>query len=302
MQTPANKKPPFFVLGSQRSGTTMLRLMMNNHPNLAIPHETGFFVQFREAIDQYGDLAVKENAAKLLEDISRHHLVRRGGHITNREAILDHPIRSFPDLIDAILTEYAISHGKQRWGDKTPCYTLYIEVLWKLFPGCKIIHLVRDGRDVALSQRKIEWMSNSLPTLAADWQMKTLICHKVGSVLGKDHFLELKYENLVTDTESTLRSICGFLDEPFTDDMLEYHRNAKAVVPSASLKWHGNSVQAPDPDKLYKWQSKMSKSDRIIFEQVAGQALKLFGYELEGHKSTLASRLKSLYYATVVRW
>jgi len=167
------------LLGSQRSGTTMLRLMINNHPNLAVPHETAFMTVFYHKLQEYGDLSKRENAAHLLEDISQYHLVVRGNHITDKSAILSYPISSFSNLINAIMSEYAKAQGKSRWGDKTPYYTPDIDILWQLFPGCKIIHLIRDGRDVLLSQLKINWLSNSVPQLAEDWRWKTTICHKV---------------------------------------------------------------------------------------------------------------------------
>lgn len=298
----SSRKTPFFVLGSQRSGTTMLRLMLNQHPHLCVPHETGFMTRFYREQHRYGDLSVPDNAARLLDAIARTPKIAKGGHILDREAILSRPIRAYPDLIDAIMDEYAKAQGKPRWGDKTPFYTLDIDILWTLFPGCKIIHLVRDGRDVLLSQRNISWCSNSVPRLAEDWRWKTTVCHKVGSVLGPAHFLELRYEDLVRDTEGALKAICRFLDEPFAPQMLHYHEHAPGAVPSDSLQWHRNSVKAPDPSKLYAWKRRLSPADRIIFEQNAGPALDLFGYERENHPSTLGSRLKNLYYALVVRW
>ncbi len=298
----SSRKPPFFVLGSQRSGTTMLRLMLNRHPELCVPHETGFMTRFFGELHNYGDLSHRDNAARLLDDIARTPKIAKGGHILDREAILSRPISTYSELIDAIMDEYTQAQGKTRWGDKTPFYTLDIDVLWKLFPGCKIIHLVRDGRDVLLSQRKISWCSNSVPRLADDWRWKTTVCHKVGSVLGASHFLELRYEDLVRDTEATLGTICDFLGEAFDPAMLHHHESATADVPTGSLQWHRNSVKAPDPAKLFAWKRWLSPADRIIFEQIAGPTLDLFGYEREHQPSTLGSRLKNLYYAVLVRW
>jgi len=302
MSQDANRQPPFFILGAQRSGTTMLRLMLNCHAELAVPHETAFMTAFYRRLSEYGDLSNESNAARLLDDIAEHHLVRRGGHVIDRDAILAHPIAEFPDLVDAIMTEYARSQGKSRWGDKTPYYTPDIDLLWQLFPRARFIHMVRDGRDVVLSQQTMSWMSNSLPRLAADWCWKTTVCHKVGTVLGERQYLELHYEDLVAEPETTLRQICEFLEIGFEPAMLEHERVASGVVPSESLQWHRTSVQAPDRSKLYAWKRRLSRADQIIFEQVAGPALDLFGYERTDARSTLGSRLKNLYYSTLVRW
>ncbi len=292
---------PFFLLGAQRSGTTMLRLMLNGHPRIAVPHETAFITVFQNKSSEYGDLADRRNATRLLDDIASHHLVVRGGHIKDKEAILSHRIRSFSDLVRAIMGEYARAEGKNRWGDKTPFYTEDIDVLWNLFPGCQFIHLIRDGRDVALSQTGISWLPNNVPQIAADWRHKTTICHKVGSVLPPGHFLEIRYEDLVTSPERTLNTICHFLGEPYSADMLFYHHTAERVVPQESLKWHRNSVRPPDPSKIGEWRDKLSRTDRILFEQIAGDALERFGYDREKLPSSLASRVRNAVYFGIRR-
>jgi hypothetical protein len=294
------QKPPLFLLGSQRSGTTMLRLMLNNHPSLAIPHESAFITIYFKKLAEYGDLTDRKNAARLLDDVSRHPLVRRGKLIIDPHAILDRPIRTYRDFVDAIFQAYAQALGKPRWGDKTPFYTPDIDVIRGIFPDAKILHLVRDGRDVVLSQKSIEWMSNNLPKLALDWQWKTTIAHKVGAVL-KDDFLEIRYEDLVLKPEETLRKICKFIDELYDPAMLHYSDNAKDVVPAESLKWHRNSIRPPDPSQLFKWRAQLSKAERIIFEQLAGEALDLFGYEREHLQPTAASRALKVYYTLLKR-
>jgi hypothetical protein len=296
----ASKKPPIFLLGSQRSGTTMLRLMMNNHPNLAIPHESAFITIYYRKLGDYGDLGNKGNARRLLSDVSQHPLVRRGQLIGNPEAILSRPIASYRDFIDAIFQTYADSLGKARWGDKTPFYTPDIDLLHRIFPSAKFLHLVRDGRAVVLSQKSIEWMSGNLPKLILDWRWKTTIAHKVGSVLG-DNFLEIRYEDLVLQSEKMLRRICEFIDESYDEAMLSYSEKAGEVVPTDSLKWHRNSIKPPDPSQLDRWKTDMTRAERIIFEQLAGDTLDLFGYEREHLAPTMASRALKLYYVLLKR-
>lgn len=294
------RKPPVFVLGSQRSGTTMLRLMLNNHPNLAIPHESAFITIYFRRLADYGDLGCRDNARRLLEEVARHPLVLRGKLIADPEAVLARPIRSYRDFVDAIFGCYANARGKVRWGDKTPFYTPDIDIIRTVFPDAKIVHLVRDGRDVVLSQKSIEWMSGNLPKLVLDWRWKTTIAHKVGAVIGQD-FLEVRYEDLVCQPEEVLRRICTFLGEVYDSAMLSYSASAKTVVPSESLKWHRNSVRPPDPTQLQKWKSHLSKAERIVFEQLAGETLDLFGYERENLAPTMGSRALKVYYTLLRR-
>ena len=293
--------PPFFIVGAQRSGTTMLRLMLNSHPDVAIPFESVFIVEFFRRLDAYGDLGDPRNAARLLDDIASHRMVKKGGLITDRDAILRRPIRSYTDLVDAIFSTYAASRGKHRWGDKTPSYVTDIDVLRAMFPTCRIVHLVRDGRDVALSNRNVEWGIRSIPRVAADWRWKALVGHKIGTVLGHDYLL-VRHEDLVVDTESTLRRVAAFLELPYAASMLEYPERGATDLPVESAKWHRNSIRAPDAGLVGLWKRTMPRADRIIFEQCAGDALEAFGYELERSPSTLGSRLKNLYFATIRRY
>lgn len=293
---------PFFIVGAQRSGTTMLRLMLNRHPQLSIPFESGFILPFFRRLHQYGDLSQPGHARHLLSDISTYWPVADWGRwIKDPEAILSCPIGGYADLVHAIFQTHARAQGKTIWGDKTPGQEADLHILWKLFPGCRIIHLVRDGRDVAQSNRRVSWGIHSLPRAASDWRWKVTLGHKIGSVLGMC-YREIKYEDLVQRPESTLREICSFLGVAYDGSMLAYHESARQEMPDGTLVWHGNSVRPPDPSLVYAWKRSMSRSDRIIFEQIAGDALDLLGYERERLTGTLGSRLKNLYYANVQRW
>ncbi|RMD63716.1 MAG: sulfotransferase [Alphaproteobacteria bacterium] len=294
---------PFFIVGVQRSGTTMLRLMLNQHPHLAIPFESGFIAEFYRKIDRYGDLHDTGNRNRLLSDIAGDDWVVRGKLIDDVTTIAKYPASDYAEIVAAIFQDYARRKGKPRWGDKTPGYVDEIDTLWKVFPGCKFIHLVRDGRDVALSLRRIAWGTSSIPRMAHEWRWKTLLAHKMGNLLG-DHFLEVRYEDLVLDTEATLRTICAFLGESYDARMLDYHvKGVKAdELPSDSIRWHRMSVRAPDPKKVFEWKTAMSEADQIIFEEIAGDALSAFGYECRGRTPTLKSRLRKLHYMLIRRW
>lgn len=295
------EKPPFFILGSQRSGTTMLRLMLNNHRNLCIPHESAFITLYYPLLQAYGDLSQKEAQQKLLADVAQHRLVVRGDLIPSQEKVLEHDIKDYRSFIEAVFSAYAAHHGKKRWGDKTPFYTPDIDVIRRIFPDCKIIHLVRDGRDVMVSQKNINWMSRNLVKLARDWQWKTTLVHKIGSIIGDD-FLEVKYETLVRQPEETLKVICEFLGEDYDPGILSYADVADQVVPSESLQWHRNSVKLPDPRKIGAWKNKLTSNEKIIFDDIAGETLELFGYERTALRHNILSLVALGYYTLVRRY
>jgi hypothetical protein len=286
---------PFFIVGMQRSGTTMLRLMLNAHHSLAVPFESGFIPLVYRDLDKYGDLSVRENAAACLSDICQRDMPKRGKLIEDIARVLGHQIRSYADLVSAIFEEYAKQMGKPRWGDKTPSYVADLDLLWRLFPTCRVIHVLRDGRDVAVSLLATEWGPKNLLKIAEDWRWNTLLGHKMGAFLG-EQYLEIRYEDLVCNPESILRQICDFLLEPYDENMLLYHTSAESQMPPGSLKWHRASVSPPDPKKVGLWKHRMSLSDRILFEQVAGHELQMFGYQRENLSPTIRSKIRKAYY------
>ena len=292
---PAPRQVPFFIVGAQRSGTTMLRLMLNSHSKLSVPFESGFVVDFYRRRAEYGDLGLRDNAARMLDDIARDPLAQKGALISDTQTILNYEFASYAGLVDAIFSEHARHNGKVRWGDKTPSYVTEIGVLDALFPDCKIVHIVRDGRDVAISNRSLDWGIQNLPRAAADWAWKVTIARKVGEVL-RDRYLELRYEDLVGAPETVLRSVCAFLGEGFESTMLEYSKTAEQEMPAQSLQWHQNSIRAPDASLIQAWRRRMSMSDQIIFSIEAGETLQDFGYDGDRLPANALSRLKYAYY------
>lgn len=293
---------PIFIVGAPRSGTTMLRLMLNAHSRIAVPFESDFIPKFYRRLGEYGDLTAPENMMRLLDDIATQEFVKRGGLVRDRPAVLARNPQSYSDLIRAIYETYAAAKGKCRWGDKDPDNVVEIDVLWRLFPGCQIVHIVRDGRGVAHSMRKMEWGSKNLMKLARDWCWRVVLAHKMGMILGPTHYLEVRYEELVRSPEATLRGICDFLGEPFDHDMLTYDRDAAAAMPASSLKFHRSSIRAPDPEKATAWQREMSAPDRVLFDEVAGQTLEEFGYRREALRGGWRSLLMRLKYTLISRW
>lgn len=287
---------PFFIVGAQRSGTTMLRLMLNQHSTLCVPFETVVIPQFYYRVSEYGDLGEPHNMAKLLDDIASTSWVRKGGLIPDSARVLRKNPVNYPQLLDAIFTTYAEKKGKGRWGDKTPTYVEHIDVLDRLFPTCQVIHIVRDGRDVALSLSGISWGSQNLLKNAAEWRWKTVLGRKMGNML-RGRYLEISYERLVAEPEGTLRGICEFLKIPFESTMMDYPESAEAAMPHNSLRWHRSSVTSPDARKAGAWRTRMDVTDQILFEQAAGDALELFGYERRRLEATWLSRIRYARYA-----
>lgn len=285
--------PAPFVVGVGRSGTTLLRLMLDAHPELTIPPETHFAPELIEA-------AGKRRASPdaLVEIVVSQ---RQWGDFGLDADELRHRLSAIDPLdastaLRAFYGLYAERVGKPRWGDKTPIYVEHMRQIQSALPEARFVHLIRDGRDVALSRiRRALDEPPSVSRMAKAWSKRIEAARRQAQEL--DHYLELRYEDLVADTETTLRQVCEFVDLDYEAAMLDYHEHAgerlsemagdlpaqggKALRPgSERLAAHALATQPPRRERVGAWREQMAPSDVAQFEQVAGDLLVELGYEL----------------------
>lgn len=287
--------PAPFVVGVSRSGTTLLRFMLDAHTELAIPPETHFLPDLIHECRREG--ATAEGAAEL---IIAH---RRFGDFGVDADELRERFRGVgttkppKKLIRAFYGLYAERQGKPRWGDKTPNYIQSMRQLNRALPEARFIHLIRDGRDAALSRRS-RAVAEPAPigVLAKRWKRRILAARRHGQRVR--HYMEARYEDLVTDPERTLRTVCEFCELDWDPEMLRYHERAerrlaeeiardlpategKAARPAAHrLEGHALITEPPRPDRLARWRTEMRAEDRDTFEGFAGDLLVELGYEV----------------------
>jgi hypothetical protein len=272
----SSTKGPVFVVGCARSGTTMLRAMLDAHPELAIPPESHFITAMWQVRRRYGHPG-PVNAEHMAADIVGTYRFGEWGipaaAVIDRVRALVRP--GFADVLDGVFRAYADEHGKHRWGDKTPNYSLDVGLLAELFPAARFVHLVRDGRNVALSLLQVPWWPNTLVEAAQVWSHWTAEARAAGRSLGSDRYLEVRYEDLVADSTLELTKICGFLGLTYRDEMLSYPtRGAGNGTPA----YHRNAQRAPVTG-LRDWSRDMSKQDLALFEAIAGPQIRAMGYD-----------------------
>ncbi|HXV19188.1 MAG TPA: sulfotransferase, partial [Candidatus Omnitrophota bacterium] len=187
--------PAPFIVGAGRSGTTLLRAMLNAHPDLSIPPETGFIpalARLRGPKDRLRDLfirAVTDFETVRIVDFPKEEFSRR------IHAIKDFDIAAG---VRAFYRMYADQSHKKRWGDKTPSYGLQMRTIERLLPEAHFIHLIRDGRDVALSTKGLWWApGRDMAALAVHWRDTVQTIRKHGPRCRR--YLEVRYEELVRD-------------------------------------------------------------------------------------------------------
>jgi len=284
------RHPAPFIVGVGRSGTTLLRLMLDSHPELAIPPETHFIPELTRAFPgrrvNPDEFAARLDAHRRWGDF---HL--EAGEVSDRVAALRRP--RVGDALRAFYELYAEHQGKARWGDKTPKYLLHMKRIQRVLPEARFIHLIRDGRDVALS--KADRSGRDVEESAVIWRKRIAKARRQSARL--DHYLELRYEDLVLDAEPTLRRACEFLDLEWDQGMLDYHRRAASrleemgdarrgagdVRPAETRRAaHARTTAPPDPGRTARWRDEMGDADRAAFEREAGELLASLGYETAG--------------------
>lgn len=280
------------IVGVPRSGTTLLRLMLDAHRALAIPPETGFLPEVARADAGSGarDAVFRSiRHAETWDDFSL-------SEDELREALAEVAPDAPADAVRAFYRLYSARLGKSRWGDKTPGYLLCLPEIARLLPEARFVHVLRDGRDVALSVRSLSFApGESLEEIAADW------CHRIRTARSHSEqvprYLEVRYESLVTEPEASLRRVCSFVDLPFDPAQLAYferapdrlleHRDRRApdgrvlVAHAQRLVQQRNVTRPPDPTRIGRWRTEMTPREREAFEGVAGPLLGELGYDTE---------------------
>jgi len=289
--------PVPFVVGVPRSGTTLLRLMLDAHPQMAIPPETYFVTNLIEAAD--GGAGAEKLANVLVSHRRWGDLELDEGELRERFAALGDP--SGGDAIRAVFGLYAERRGKARWGDKTPAYLTNVGEIGAALPEARFVHIIRDGRDVALSilamPERDRPMRNpdSAELVAARWRKR--IGRARDQARDLPHYMELHYEQLVREPEPCLRRVCEFIELDFVPEMLDYHRGAqnrleemnRDLAPrdelphqpaSGRLAPHALASEPPSTDRIAGWRKRMEPEDVAAFEAEAGELLVDLGYEL----------------------
>ncbi|MEE9613892.1 MAG: sulfotransferase [Thermodesulfobacteriota bacterium] len=284
--------PAPFIVGAPRSGTTLLRLMLDAHPEISIPPETHFIPDLLP-LERGRKFFIRNRFYKTVVGSRRW----KDFHIDPKEfrkALK--AIRPFnlPDGLRCFYEIYISRFDKPRWGDKTPAYISYMTDIQEVVPEARFIHIIRDGRDVALSLEGFRWGTTRGVSVRANQWLRNVGegRRQAGSCR---HYMEVRYEELVTDTTAVLEKICEFIELPYSPEMENYHASAEKRLDEFGdihrssgrvtakkedrLAIHRLTSSPPDPSRIGAWKKEMSEEDRRSFEAVAGEMLRDLGYE-----------------------
>lgn len=228
----------------------------------------------------YGDPASERAARRLATRILRLEWVRLWGLDLDPDDFGD--CRSYRAIVSRIFEAWMRREGKERWGDKTPQYVSHIDTLTEVFPGCQILHVYRDGRDVALSLLGKLIGPRNVYTAARFWKARVSEGRRAGAALPAGHYFEVRYESLLEDSEPTMRDVCDFLGERFDPAVLR-----PSLLPRLWRSRFGSPTSLElSPEIVHsnarRWAREMTAAERGLFESVAGELLETLGYEREG--------------------
>ncbi len=285
--------PAAFIVGAGRSGTTLLRLMLDSHPDMAIPPETHFIPQICQEWQE--NCNQREFFLQSLVNHSRWEDFHIDSTVLKERIAAIDPF-DLTQGLRAFYKLYAERFGKSRWGDKTPPYVTFMKLIQKCIPEARFVHIIRDGRDVALSVRDKWFGPNSIEEAANRWVW--VIAEARRQAQNLDHYLEIHYKDLILNPTDSLKHICKFISLPWDSAMLNYYERAderlkelkrNVVTPNGDklisgderLAIHVTTTHQLDPGKIGRWKNEMKIFERKSFEAIGATMLRELGYEVD---------------------
>jgi len=260
---------PVMLIGQHRSGTTILGTLLRKYLKVNFGPESQFFFRKLRELPRYGDLDDDRNLRALIADIARERCfeLNQFGFSVDVDGTMSRlRERTYPGIIDTIFSDFAHHNGMERWGDKTPEYVLHLPELNRMFPDAQYIHIVRDGRDVALSNFDVFFGAKNTATAAAEWKRYIEATREFATSVPQCRFLEIRYEDVMTapaDVFMQMARFMGIVDE------------------SGSLEAYvaDHLPQDLKAGNFDKWKARMSVPQQRLYERVAGPWLAEYRYE-----------------------
>ena len=250
-------RAPIFVVGTQRSGTTLLCRMLSAHPNLFV-------------LNEMNDTCEKITLENRTQDV-----------VASIDA-------EFKLKTQFGIQAYLEAQGKLRWGLKHPALTYCLDALKKHFPESKIIFIVRDGRAVANSYLKAGWGVANMYGAGERWTREIALQRKFWNNNPSISCM-LKYEDLLADPPKELARVCSCIGEPYEESMVTFYKEPSPIKENV---YNTNVFRPIDRSIECKWKKELTPYQIGVFEDVAGQDLKDLGYQLVNEGMKIPTLLK----------
>ena len=283
------------ILGSPRSGTSLLSRMINAHPDIGVPQESHVYNQFFDIRHLYGPLTERGNQVQLLKDICSLGFVRRWSPapiLADATSRISGP--GFGAVFDALMMSWAVMQGNSGWGEKTPHHINYIDPLLESFPNAKIVHIVRDPRDACLSMIRARFGPKNAYAAATAWSGYLEAMRSVRVRYPETDSVSVRYEDLLADPVGTLQRICSVVDIEYADSMMRFHEEKNPYDTD-----HVNLVNLRQPiiqDNAGKWQKDADAKTVELIERVGESYMLEYGYATTCQDSSPLSKTSRYVY------
>lgn len=279
------------MIGTQRSGSNLLRVMMDGIDAIAAPHPPHILQRFLPLLPLYGDLSVPAHFRRLAEDVCE--LVRvnpvpwEGVTIDTEAVVAACQAPTLYELFRVIYETAARQHGASFWLCKSMKNVFYAEGIEQTGLRPYYIYLYRDGRDVALSFQKAIVGEKHIYALARNWMNDQEEALRLKARTPEGRFFSLSYEALVAEPRQVMQSLCRFLGVPYSDKVMEYYKSKESENTAVAGKMWSNVTKPILKNNTQKFLRELSADDIAIFESVAGPTLQKLGYPLCSPASAL---------------
>src|SRR5579863_4719291 len=272
---------PVFVLGSPRSGTTLLYHMLLSAGNFAVYRAESEALHLLEP--RFGDLSVEKNKRRLMQEWVKTRLFTATGlEAASLQERVMAECRNGGDFLRIVMEETARRQGVARWAECTPDHLLYLPRIKQTIPEALVIHIIRDGRDVALSMEKQGWPKqlpwdrmNRRMAGGVYWNWMVQVGKRDGAKLGAD-YIEVRYEDLVSNPREVLAHLSVFVDQELDYDAIQRAGIGSVSRPNSSFREEGGSgVFSP----VGRWKKFYSEEESAMFEALVDQTLQELRYE-----------------------
>ena len=276
---------PFFIIGNPRSGTSLLRLMLNNHPQITVPPECGFALWWAE---KYQNMTTYNNSVYLefAKDVFKSKKFETWGITKNDvlETLISQQPNNYVGLVNSVYFSYSRFKKKKSslFGDKNNYYISCLESLKSNFPDSKMLFIMRDGRDVACSYREVNLkciqsvykpkLPKTISDIANEWSLNSKQILKFQTL----NSLTVRYEDIVQEPKIYLNKICKFLDVDYSEQMLLFYKNNDE--PEDFIQWKEKTQKNLDARSVGRYVKELTIEEQETFLKFAGSMLKRFSY------------------------
>lgn len=273
---------PFFIVGSGRSGNTLLRAILAGHGDLAIPPES---YVLGPVVRDYRTLSFLPWTTLLRLVLARFHFHPQFdawetnlGRVQRTLASSPDEERSLARILDAVYRAWIRRHmpGADRWGDKTPTNVYHLPRIAAVFPDASYIHMLRDGRDVVASYLDAG-LYDSTDAACERWLESVDLVRRFAASLSSDRFREVRYERLVTEPEAVTRGVCQVLGVAFEPVMLK-HRQRVNGLGDTDAEHHSGLNRPISSRSVGSWRDRLDDRQRRIVHDRLSPRLRDLGY------------------------